>query len=90
MRPDAPAESGEGFKRSWSEAKEEAGWTEDGQGSGKRTGVSGPSPSWYLQFNFQGNTTGPASGEGDRFSIHVRCPAVIIQFFNQGPGLVGA
>ena len=41
MRPDAPAESGEGFKRSWSEAKEEAGWTEDGQGSGKRAGVSG-------------------------------------------------
>ena len=48
MRPDAPAESGEGFKRSWSEAKEEAGWTEDGQGSGKRAGVSGPSSSWYL------------------------------------------
>merc|ERR1719447_61413 len=39
VRPDAPAESGEGFKRSWSEAKEEAGWTEDGQGSGKRAGV---------------------------------------------------
>ena len=50
MRPDAPAESGEGFKRSWSEAKEEAGWTEDGQGSGKRAGVSGLSSSWYLQF----------------------------------------
>ena len=67
VRPDAPADGGEGFKRTWSEAKEEvgailissktsmlvrwsmkvisfcnqqAGWAEDGQGNGKRAGVS--------------------------------------------------